>query len=256
IGLDREGLDVTDPRAVKLRISAESPDAVVQGAAYTDVDAAEFYPERAEAVNVAAAENVARACYRMGALFVYPSSDYVFSGDETRPYRPTDSTGPINSYGRSKLAGESAAREAGRWMVIRTSWLYGAGGNHFVGKITRLAGEREGLEVVDDQIGRPTWTGSLATTTAQLMECGAEGILHASDGGEAVSWCGFAREILARQGLNTRLVPVPAAKFPSPAARPRYSVLDCSETEQRIGREMPEWPEMLGEYLNEDFHGV
>lgn len=249
VALDREALDVTDAAAVEARIAAERPDAVVQCAAYTRVDDAETDEARAFAVNCEGARNVARSCYRTGALFVYPSTDYVFSGEEERARRPSDPTGPVNAYGRSKLAGEEAAREAGRSLVLRTSWLYGEGGANFVDTITRLARERECLEVVDDQFGLPTWTGSLALVATELMEAGAEGILHAADAGDRVTWCGFARETLARQGLATRIVPVPSSRFPRPARRPRYSVLDCSDTEARLGRALPRWTDALDQFL-------
>jgi dTDP-4-dehydrorhamnose reductase len=247
--MDRAGLDVTDEDAVRERILGEGPDAVVQCAAYTAVDRAEVEEELATAVNALATRHVARACDRLGALLVYPSTDYVFSGEARRPYLPGDPPGPINAYGRSKLAGEVAAREARRALVVRTSWLYGEGGPNFVDTITRLARERETVEVVDDQVGRPTWTGSLARTVSGLMERGLEGIFHASDSGAPVTWCGFAREIVARQELAARIVPVPSSRFPRPAPRPGWSVLDCSETERRLGRPLPSWSDTLQRYL-------
>lgn len=249
VALGRGALDVTDEAAVSARVAAERPDAVVQCAAYTAVDRAEEEEEAAHRVNAAAAGHVARACDRTGALFVYPSSDYVFPGDAARPYRPGDPTGPLNAYGRSKLAGEAAAREAGRALVVRTSWLYGEGGPNFVDTISRLGRERDVLQVVDDQLGRPTWTGSLARTISELMEARAEGILHAADAGEPVTWYGFAREVLARRGIAARVEPVPSSAFPRPAPRPRYSVLDCSETEAVLGRPLPRWQDALERYL-------
>lgn len=249
VALDRESLDVTDPDAVRASVEAERLDAVIQCAAYTAVDAAESDEETAVRVNAEAARHVARACQRTGALFVYPSTDYVFPGNGSRPYRPGDPTAPVNAYGRSKLAGEVAAREAGRTLVVRTSWLYGAGGSNFVDTIGRLARERDRIEVVDDQVGRPTWTGSLAEMIGELVEAGATGTFHASDGGEPVSWFGFAREIVALRGAGTVLVPVSSGAFPRPAPRPAFSVLDCSHTESRIGRTLRDWKGSLARYL-------
>src|SRR5690606_19725190 len=125
-------------------------------------------------VNAEATASAAKACHKTGAALVYPSTDYVFSGMGERPYRPDDRTEPLNAYGRSKRAGEEAAAQAGRWLVVRTSWLYGAGGRNFVDTIRALARERDRLEVVDDQVGRPTWTGTLARVTVELVARGAQ----------------------------------------------------------------------------------
>ncbi|HEV2148541.1 MAG TPA: dTDP-4-dehydrorhamnose reductase, partial [Longimicrobiaceae bacterium] len=247
--LDRAALDVADEPAVRARLSAERPDAVVQCAAYTAVDRAEVDEAEAHRVNAAATAHVARACDRLGAALVYPSTDYVFDGTASVPYRPDDPTDPVNAYGRSKLEGERAALSAARGTVVRTSWLYGEGGTHFVDAILRLAREGKPLRVVDDQWGRPTWTGALADATILLMEAGAQGIFHATGGGEPVSWFGFAREIVARAEPAAEVVPVTSAEFARPAPRPSYSVLDCSATEERTGRELPDWKDSLVRYL-------
>jgi dTDP-4-dehydrorhamnose reductase len=247
--LDRAALDVTDPDAVAACVTSLRPDAVVQCAAYTAVDRAEEEEAEAHRVNAVAAGLVAEACNRVGSVFVYPSTDYVFPGDGTRPYRPTDPTGPVNAYGRSKRAGEEAARAAGRALVVRTSWLYGPGGPNFVDSILRSAAARPSLDVVDDQIGRPTSTATLAMVIARLLGLGAVGTFHASDGGEPVTWYGFAREIIRLRGLNVALRPVPSTAFPRPAPRPAYSVLDCTGTEAVIGRALPDWPGPLASHL-------
>lgn len=249
VALDRSELDVTDEEAVEARLRAESPEAVVQCAAFTAVDAAEAEVPTAMRVNAEATRYLAGACQRIGALLVYPSTDYVFSGKGNRPYRPTDPPDPVNAYGRTKLAGERAAREAGKALVVRTSWLYGAGGSNFVDTISRLARERDRLEVVDDQVGRPTWTVSLARTVVDLLERRVVGTFHATDGGEPVSWFGVASRILVERSLATPILPVGSATFPRPARRPAYSVLDCSATEDAIGRLLPDWGEMLARYL-------
>ncbi|HEX2191441.1 MAG TPA: dTDP-4-dehydrorhamnose reductase [Longimicrobiaceae bacterium] len=249
VALDRAALDVTDGAAVHERVAAERPDAVVQCAAYTAVDRAEDEEAEATRVNGTAARLVARACDGVGAVFVYPSTDYVFAGSAASPYLPEDPTDPVNAYGRSKLAGERAALEAARPLVVRTSWLYGEGGPHFVDTILRLAREQGSVRVVDDQWGRPTWTGTLAEAMVSLMERGAQGIFHATGGGEPVSWFGFAREVVALGEPGAEVAPVSSAELPRPAKRPAYSVLDCSSTERRIGGELPHWRDSLVRYL-------
>ncbi len=249
VALERTALDVTDATAVEEWLQAESPEVVVQCAAYTAVDQAEIEEQAALRVNGEGTRYVAQACQRIGARLVYPSTDYVFDGTSTRPYRPADPTRPANAYGRSKLAGERAALETGRALVVRTSWLYGAGGKSFVDTLLRLARERDYLEVVDDQIGRPTWTVSLAQALRELIERKIMGILHVTDGGPPVSWYGFAREILAERALAIPVRPVASEAFPRLASRPAYSVLDCTATETILGRSLPDWKDMLTRYL-------
>lgn len=252
VALDRYDLDVLDAGAVSETIAGEGPDVVIQGAAYTSVDGAESEEDLAARVNADGARNVAEAAASVGALFVYPSTDYVFSGQSTRPWHPFDPPAPVNAYGRSKLAGEAAARHAPRHLIVRTSWLYGHGGANFVETIMRLARERESIDVVDDQIGIPTWSRSLAHTLRGLIERGAQGVLHASDGGEPVSWFAFAQEIVRLSGVSVRLRPIPSRDYPRPATRPSYSVLDCTATEAILERRLPDWRQMLEAYLAGD----
>ena len=256
VALDRAALDVADEAAVHERISTERPDAVVQCAAYTAVDRAEAEEAEATRINAAAAGHVAGACDRVGATFVYPTTDYVFAGTASVPYRPGDPTDPVNAYGRSKLAGELAALAARGGLVVRTSWLYGEGGSHFVDTILRLAREGKPLRVVDDQWGRPTWTAALAESLAALMETGARGIFHATGGGEPVSWCGFAREVVALGSPGVQVAAVSSAEFPRPARRPAWSVLDCSAMEARTGATLPHWRASLGRYLESSGAGA
>lgn len=246
----RSELDVTDGAALCARILQMRPGAVIQCAAFTAVDAAEEREAEAHRVNAEATAIAASACHKIGAALVYPSTDYVFPGESRTPYRPADVTDPVNAYGRSKRAGELAAMEAGRWMVVRTSWLYGAGGPNFVDTIRRLAGEREFLEVVNDQVGRPTWTGTLARGIAELVEGGAEGIMHLTDQGDPASWWEVARAVVQGIGSPVEVVPVSTSHFPRPAPRPGYSVLDCSATEAVLGATLPEWREVLAGYLS------
>ncbi|MBV9775162.1 MAG: dTDP-4-dehydrorhamnose reductase, partial [Gemmatimonadetes bacterium] len=180
LALPRERLDVTDEAAVREYVEGARPAVVVQCAAYTGVDRAEEEEAAATCVNSLGTRNLAQACDRTGALLVYPSTDYVFSGESRTPYAPGDPPSPVNAYGRSKLAGERAALDTGRALVVRTSWLYGAGGANFVHTVARLAREKGALDVVADQVGRPTWAGSLALIVSELIEAGAEGIFHAT----------------------------------------------------------------------------
>jgi dTDP-4-dehydrorhamnose reductase len=251
IGLGRAELDVTERAAVERALADVRPDAVVQCAAYTAVDAAEEDYERAVEVNATATLHLARACHTRGASFVYPSTDYVFDGAGTRPYRPDDVPRPVNAYGRSKLEGEKAAAAAGRHLIIRTSWLYGIGGPNFVATMLRLAEERERIDVVDDQVGRPTWTRTLADAIVRLLEVDAQGVVHVTDGGEPTSWYGFARETLAGRGAAGKVHPTTSASFVRPARRPDYSVLDLTEAERLLGYSLPDWRKSLRRHLDE-----
>jgi dTDP-4-dehydrorhamnose reductase len=249
IALDRRALDVSDASAVRHIIRCESPDAVVQCAAYTAVDAAESDPQTAFLVNAEAARLGSAACHEVGALFVFPSTDYVFRGDGDRPYRPEDPTDPVNVYGESKLAGERAALEESHALVLRTSWLYGEGGSNFVDTMLRLGRERDRLQVVDDQVGRPTSTRTLAHVLRKLVEKQVCGIFHATDGGATTSWYGFACQIMQETSVSVHIEPVASSAFPRPAPRPGYSVLDCSATEAALGWQLPDWKVPLRQYL-------
>jgi dTDP-4-dehydrorhamnose reductase len=248
--LTRAELDITDEAAVLGCVEGIRPAVVIQGAAYTAVDAAEAEPEVAYRVNVDGTRNVARACQKFGCLFVYPSSDYVFDGRATAPYRPTDPPNPLNVYGRSKWLGEQAAAEAERALIVRTSWLYGAGGPNFVDTIARRAAAGETLDVVADQIGRPTWTVSLARTVDALLKSDAVGTFHASEGGGPVSWAGLAEEIVGRLRSDATVRRISSATLGRAAVRPAYSVLDLTETERVVGP-MSDWSDSLGHYLSE-----
>ena len=251
IALDRAALDVCDAQRVREVVESAAPDAVVQCAAYTRVDDAETEEAAAFAVNAQGAAHVARACAFAGARFVYPSTDYVFDGSADRPYAPDARPAPINAYGRSKLAGEAAVRESGAdVLIVRTSWLYGAGGRNFVATILGRARAGERLRVVDDQRGSPTWTGTLARAIRGLLERAAPaGTWHAANAGET-TWLELARRALAIAGVEAQVEPAKTREFPRPAARPAYSVLDCSATVALIGA-LPHWEVALAEALAE-----
>lgn len=247
--LGKERLDVTHEPDVLAAVQESPPDVVFHCAAYTAVDMAESERERAFRVNRDGAGTVARVCGRH-ALMVYPSTDYVFSGGATVPYAPEDPTGPLNVYGASKLAGEERVAEAAsRYLIARTSWLFGSGGRNFVDRMLELAEGGAGpLAVVHDQTSRPTWSSDLAEALVDLVEVGATGVFHVAGGGQA-TWCELAREALALRGLGVGVEAVTTAAFGAPAARPGFSVLALEETERILGRPMRHWRDALARYL-------
>jgi dTDP-4-dehydrorhamnose reductase len=250
LGFSRADLDITEADAVADALSRARPHAVVNSAAWTDVDGAEGDEAGAAAVNAAGAGNVARAAAAAGAWTIHISSDYVFDGTKRSPYVESDPVGPQSAYGRTKLAGERAVAAAapGRHTIVRSSWLFGAGGACFPATILRLASERDELKVVDDQVGCPTFTGQLA---AALVELAARadrpaGIVHVAGGGSC-SWYEFAREIVAGARVPCEVSPCSTAEFPRPATRPAYSVLRSERDEAALV--LPAWREGLARYL-------
>lgn len=249
--LDRAALDVTDADGTLRALEADGPSAVIHCAAYTAVDRAEAEPERARSVNVEGARNVARASAAVGAVMVYPSTDYVFDGCKRTPYLPDDRPHPLSVYGRTKLEGEHAVTDAGcDALVVRTSWLYGPG-KGFVPGILRLAAGGGPLRVVDDQTGRPTWVGNAAPLVLELVERGERGAWHVTDGGECTR-LELAREALRLRGDRTEVEAISTREFGAPAARPPYSVLDLTHTERALGRGMMDWGEALRRFMDED----
>jgi dTDP-4-dehydrorhamnose reductase len=238
VGYTRAELDVTDAAAVRDALGPD--DLAINCAAWTDVDGAEEHEEEALRINRDGARNVAEAA---GAV-LYVSSDYVFDGTKREPYVESDAVNPQSAYGRTKLEGERATTEANaRHFIVRTSWLFGNGGPNFVETMLRLGQERDTLRVVDDQIGRPTYTGHLASAIAQLVRGEDYGVHHRAGSGEC-SWFEFAREIMRRAELECEVQPCTTADFPRPAARPAYSVLGSEH-----GDRLPTWQEGLDAYL-------
>jgi dTDP-4-dehydrorhamnose reductase len=255
VGLGRGELDVTDETLVSRTIERRRPEAVVHCAAYTAVDRAESEPDRAYAVNRDGTRHVAAASIACGAVVLYVSTDYVFDGAGRRPYRPSDPPGPLSVYGRSKLEGEEAVRDAGGdWMVVRTSWLYG-GASGFVPAILRRASRGESLRIVSDQRGRPTWAPEAALALVDLLEHGARGVWHVAGGGDC-TWHALATEAVTAAGYDVPIGTITSADFGAPASRPAYSVLDLEATERLLGRRMPHWREALREYVRRDWPAV
>lgn len=245
----RADLDVTDPAECVAAVAGH--DLVVNCAAWTGVDEAEAYEAEAFAVNALGAANLARAAGHADARLVQISTDYVFDGRATAPYAADDLPAPRSAYGRTKLAGEWAVHAIHNdvW-VVRTAWLYGAGGGNFVETMRRLAGERETLSVVDDQVGQPTWTRDLADLLVRMIAGRAPtGVYHGTSAGQT-SWHGLTRAMFEELGLDPgRVEATTTAAFPRPAPRPAYSVLSHATLEDAGIAPIRDWRAGLTAYL-------
>lgn len=253
--LDRGGADLAVPGACRAAIRAAGPRAVVNAAAWTDVDGAEAGEAAAMRVNGAAPGEMAETCREMGLPFVHLSTDYVFDGSGTRPWRPGDRPAPLGAYGRSKLAGERAVAAAGgAHVVLRTSWVFSGTGRNFVAAMLRLGAERGRLSVVADQVGGPTPAGAIADAclaVAEGLRRGAPAGTHHFAGAPDVSWAGFARAIFEMAGLDCAVDDIAAADWPAPAPRPANSRLDCGSLERVFGIGRPDWRAALEEILRD-----
>jgi len=258
VAIDLPELDITDEQMVgrllaRLLDEDGGLDAVVNCAAWTDVDGAESKQEQARAVNAVGAGILARAAARAELQLLHLSTDYVFDGiapldgeGRPRPYVESDPTGPRSVYGSTKLEGEREVLAASpRHTVVRTAWLYGVDGKNFVETMLRLAGERETVQVVTDQIGSPTWSGHLAPGILGLLERDVRGLVHMTGAGE-VSWNGFAEEIFRQAEVDCRVEPASSEQMARPAPRPAWSAL-ASEREEVLA--MPDWRDGLAGYL-------
>lgn len=243
----RAELDITDAELVRLAVLEGRPRAVINCAAYTDVDGSESDRTSATAINGAGAGNVAAAAAEVSAFVVHVSTDYVFDGSKREPWVESDPVAPLGVYGETKLAGENAVAAANPLhAIVRTAWLFGAGGKNFVDTMLALGVEREEVSVVTDQVGCPTWTGHLADALVELAERPQDVGIHHVAGGGSCSWNELALEIFARAGIECRVLPATTDQFPRPAARPAYSVLG-SERERPIV--LPPWQEGVASYL-------
>jgi len=250
--------DFDAPESLAALIARIAPDVVVNAAAYTAVDKAETDADAAFRINADAVAAIARACAACGALLVHYSTDYVFDGSANQPYREDQATAPLGVYGESKLAGEQAIRASGaRHAILRTAWVYASHGKNFLLTMLRLAGERDELRVVADQVGAPTPAAWIADATTAILRRGidAPGTWHLTAGGDT-SWHGFAEAIMDeahRRGLvarKPRIVAIPTSDYPTPARRPAYSVLDTSRLQRDFGIVPPDWREGLQRTLD------
>jgi len=248
-GIDLPECDITSAEQVARTLDRIQPDWVVNAAAYTDVDGCESRPELAEAVNGRAPGSLALACRERGSRFLQVSTDFVFSGQAEEPYPETAEPGPLNEYGRSKLAGEKAVSAAGGdFVILRTSWLFGPRGKNFPRTILQAARSRPVLQVVDDQFGSPTFTRDLARAAFELIRREARGLFHFSGKGSC-SWHSYANFVLNEAGLSTRVEPISSREAGRAAPRPAYSVLDCRHYEEFTGDKIRPWEEMVRSYL-------
>ena len=253
VRLGRPELDLERLETIAPALRAARPDAVVSAAAYTAVDQAESEPERAHRVNALAPGRLAEAAADLGAPILHLSTDYVFDGRKPSPYAETDPTGPVTVYGASKLAGEQAVAAHPRHVILRTAWVYAPHGKNFVRTMLRLAETREEVGVVGDQLGCPTSADDIAQGVLKIAAAlhagqGATGLYHMAGTGEA-SWAGFATAIFEgarrRGGPSSRVRSIATADYPTPAARPANSRLDCARVGEVFGVTLPPWRESL-----------
>jgi dTDP-4-dehydrorhamnose reductase len=245
----RDEADVRDPDRVAEAARGIEFDAVIHAAAMTDVDRCESEFDLALAVNRDGTRNVARLAGERGAVLIYLSTDYVFDGSKPEPYREDDPPSPVNAYGRSKLAGEEAAREgAARCLIVRTSWVYGAGGRNFVDTMAERLGRGEIPEVVTDQRGSPTYARDLARGIERLLCTKASGVVHVTNRGET-TWHGLALAIARQLGSPLTIRPTTSDRYPRPARRPANSVLAGERFRILTGHTLPHWEEALRDYL-------
>lgn len=244
---DLPEFDLTDVGAVQEAVRTAQPEVIFNAAAFTAVDRAEEEPEAAFAVNARAVAVLANVADEVGALLVHLSTDYVFDGQNSRPYREDDPPNPLSVYGRSKLEGEKAAAKASKHLIVRTSWLFGRGWNFVEAIRKQLSGGASELRVVADQFGRPTYAEDLAQALVQLVKAGAYGLFHVANTGET-TWAGFAREIAAQLGFSVPVVDITTEDAGRPAPRPRYSVLDTTKFDS-LCQPLAPWQEALARYL-------
>ncbi|SIT87268.1 dTDP-4-dehydrorhamnose reductase [Yoonia rosea] len=254
--LGRDAADLTNPAACAAIIAASDADAVINAAAYTAVDAAETDEATARIVNADAPTAMAQACAAKNIPFVHISTDYVFDGSAGAAWKPTDPTGPLGAYGRTKLAGEKGVTHAGgTFAILRTAWVFDANGKNFVTTMLRLSETRDALTVVADQIGGPTPADAIAAaclTIAKTLAAGQEasGIYHFS-GAPDVSWADFARAIFDIADRDVTVTDITTADYPTPATRPANSRLDCTGTEAAFGIARPDWRSALAKMLTQ-----
>lgn len=256
-GIEYPKVDFSQPDSIREAVRASEPAVILNAAAYTAVDKAESEPELAAAINGTAPGVLAEEAKRLGSILVHYSTDYVFDGTKQGPYLETDAPNPRNVYGKTKLAGDEAIQAVGGdYLILRTSWVYGARGNNFLLTMLRLAKERTELRIVDDQTGGPTSSECIAEATADILAqvlspaggglAGRSGIYNLTCRGET-TWFGFAKAFLSKAAGTAapELIAIPTSEFPRPAQRPANSRLLCQRLEETFGVRLPDWEEAL-----------
>ena len=244
--------DITDHKRIKAIIEKIRPDIVIHTAAWTDVDGCELDKDKAYAVNSVATRNIAASCKDIDAVLIYISTDFVFDGRKEKPYKESDKTNPLGVYADSKLKGEAAVvKTLKRYFILRSSWLYGKHGKNFVDTIITKAKRGGLLNIVDDQVGSPTYTIDLAKAISVLIDKvdANYGIYHVANSGN-VSWYDYAKEIVKISGIKAKVLPISSKELARPARRPAMSVLDSSKFVKVTGYRMRGWNSALREYLN------
>ena len=248
-GLDLPEFDITQFDSIRGHVQDLKPDAIINCAAYTNVDGCETETDLAMAVNRQGPGSLARVAKEAGVRLVHVSTDFVFDGAKDSPYVEEDEPNPQSAYGRTKLAGERVVMaEGGEWVIARTAWLYGRNGRNFVDTLLRASHERDTLSVVTDQVGSPTWTRDLAAAICALLRTGVTGVYHTTNSGMCSRY-EQVQEILRVAGLETRLKAVDSSAFPRPAKVPPYSPLDTAKLARDTGHTMRPWQQAQEEYL-------
>lgn len=249
-GLDKDEIDIASLSECRKAVDENAPEIVINAAAYTDVDGCEKAKEECFNINAEAVKNIAESCRKKNIRIIHFSTDYVFDGNSSEPYKEDHGCNPINLYGAAKLAGERYLQSlSNNYLLIRTEWLYGKNGKNFVRTILEKAGTTNKLEIVDDQIGSPTYTRDLAAAVDLLMGRNIAGIFHITNRGSC-SWFQFTQKILQETGITgVQVLPIKSDKLGRPARRPHYSVLSMQKFTQATGKIMQPWQLALQDYL-------
>lgn len=250
VGVDIDEMDITDAKQVREVITKGGYDAVVHCAAWTAVDKAEDMEEACRKVNKEGTENIAQVCEVLDIPIMYFSTDYVFNGQGSEPWKEYDKRAPLNVYGQTKYEGELAVEKLAKHFIIRIAWVFGKNGNNFIKTMLRLGKERGAVSVVNDQIGSPTYTYDLAKLVLDMIQSDKYGTYHATNEG-ICSWYEFACEIFKQAGMNVEVTPVSSDEFPAKAKRPSNSRMSKTELDKNGFDRLPTWQDALHRYLKE-----
>lgn len=251
VGVDIDEMDITDSKAVERVITKVNPDSVIHCAAYTAVDAAEDNFDLCKKINVDGTRNIAAVCKKIDCKIIYISTDYVFNGEGEKAFEPDEKTEPLNVYGLTKFQGEEVIKEyTEKYFIVRISWVFGINGKNFVKTMLQLGKEKKEVNVVNDQIGSPTYTFDLAVLLVDMVETQRYGIYHATNEG-ICSWYEFACEIFMQAGLEVKVNPVDSSAFPSKAKRPHNSRLSKEKLTANGFHRLPTWQSAISHYLEE-----